>query len=141
MSDSIEKMSIKNLADELGVSKIKESEMVAVLEMRCNMDKIDLREETVDRIELMYERLADYLNLPDEDNYSEMIERMMDVLNSTINVGLANSSLITDKFVYGKIAETEDESEKEFWLNILTYVMQLNQIGVIYRNESKGKEL
>ncbi|HAZ1114227.1 MULTISPECIES: hypothetical protein [Bacteria] len=105
------------------------------------MDKIDLREETVDRIELMYERLADYLNLPDEDNYSEMLDRMMDVLNSTINVGLANSSLINDKFVYGKIAETEDESEKEFWLNILTYVMQLNQIGVIYRNKSKGKEL
>ncbi|HCK3573028.1 TPA: hypothetical protein NZ862_002950, partial [Enterococcus faecium] len=49
------------------------------------MDKIDLREETVDRIELMYERLADYLNLPDEDNYSEMLERIMDVLNSVIN--------------------------------------------------------
>ncbi|ONN33390.1 hypothetical protein BTN90_13620 [Enterococcus faecium] len=109
-------MTIKNLADELGVSKIKESEV-------------------------MDERLADYLNLPDADNYSGMLETMMDVLNSTINVGLANSSLITDKFVYGKIAETEDESEKEFWLNILTYVMQLNQIGVIYRNKSKGKEL
>ncbi|WP_238703181.1 hypothetical protein, partial [Enterococcus faecium] len=78
---------------------------------------MDLREEAVDRIELMYERLADYLNLPDEDKYSEMLERMMDVLNSTINVGLANSSLITDKFFYGKIAETEDESEKEFCLN------------------------
>lgn len=115
--------------------------MVAILEVRCDMDKIDLREETADRIELMYERLADYLKLPAEDNYSEMLERMMDVLNSTINAGLANSSLITDKFVYGKIAETEDESEKEFWLNILTYVMQLNQIGVIYRNKSKGKEL
>lgn len=115
--------------------------MVAILELRCDMDKIDLREETVDRIELMYERLADYLKLPVEDNYSEMLDRMMDVLNSTINAGLANSSLITDKFVYGKIAETEDESEKEFWLNILTYVMQLNQIGVIYRNKSKGKEL
>ncbi|MBG0392385.1 hypothetical protein I4Q03_12975, partial [Enterococcus faecium] len=47
MTDLSEKMTIKNLADELGVSKIKESEMVAVLEMRCNMDKIDLREETV----------------------------------------------------------------------------------------------
>ncbi|MBG7754895.1 hypothetical protein I5V49_13435, partial [Enterococcus faecium] len=46
------------------------------------MDKIDLREETVNRIEVMYERLADYLNLSDEDNYSEMLERMMDVLNS-----------------------------------------------------------
>lgn len=105
------------------------------------MNKIDLREETVDRLELMYERLADYLNLPAEENYSEMLERMMDVLNSTINAGLANSPVITDKFVYEKIAQTEDESEKEFWLNILTYVMQLNQIGVIYRNKSKDKEL
>ncbi|EOX5557592.1 hypothetical protein ACPSVJ_004445, partial [Yersinia enterocolitica] len=51
-------------------SRIKKSKMVAILEVRCDMDKIDLREETVDRIELMYERLADYLNLPDEDNYS-----------------------------------------------------------------------
>ncbi|MBK1267421.1 hypothetical protein JFI61_13320, partial [Enterococcus faecium] len=63
--------------------------MVAILEVRCDMDKIDLREETVNRIEVMYERLADYLNLSDEDNYSEMLERMMDVLNSVINADLA----------------------------------------------------
>ncbi|PSD34043.1 hypothetical protein C7E21_16215, partial [Acinetobacter radioresistens] len=64
------------------------------------MDKIDLREETVDRIELMYEWLADYLNLPDEDNYSEMLERMMDVLNSVINADLAKSSVLTNEFVH-----------------------------------------
>ncbi|WP_232727547.1 hypothetical protein, partial [Staphylococcus epidermidis] len=74
-------------------SRIKKSKMVAILEVRCDMDKIDLREETVDRIELMYERLADYLNLPDEDNYSEMLERIMDVLNSVINADLAKSSV------------------------------------------------
>jgi hypothetical protein len=34
-------------------SRIKKSKMVAILEVRCDMDKIDLREETVDRIELM----------------------------------------------------------------------------------------
>ena len=64
------------------------------------MDKIDLREETVDRIELMYERLADYLNLPDEDNYSEMLERIMDVLNSVINADLAKSSVLTNAVSY-----------------------------------------
>ncbi|HCR8407455.1 TPA: hypothetical protein OPF50_004430, partial [Shigella flexneri] len=69
--------------------------MVAILEVRCDMDKIDLREETVNRIEVMYERLADYLNLSDEDNYSEMLERMMDVLNSVINADLAKSSVLT----------------------------------------------
>ncbi|TKL71982.1 hypothetical protein, partial [Enterococcus faecium] len=80
------------------------------------MDKIDLREETVDRIELMYERLAVYLNLPDEDNYSEMLERMMDVLNSVINADLAKSSVFTNEFVHKHLAQTPDESEKEFWL-------------------------
>ncbi len=30
--------------------------MVAILEVRCDMDKIDLREETVDRIELMQQK-------------------------------------------------------------------------------------
>jgi hypothetical protein len=89
----------------------------------------------------VYERLADYLNLPDEDNYSEMLERIMDVLNSVINADLAKSSVLTNEFVHKHLAQTTDESEKEFWLNILTYVMQLNQIGVIYRNKSKGKEL
>ncbi|EOM36990.1 hypothetical protein SKS_02612, partial [Enterococcus faecium EnGen0172] len=64
------------------------------------MDKIDLREETVNRIEVMYERLADYLNLSDEDNYSEMLERMMDVLNSVINADLAKSSVLTNEFVH-----------------------------------------
>ncbi|HBA0972193.1 TPA: hypothetical protein J8V29_002910, partial [Enterococcus faecium] len=68
------------------------------------MDKIDLREETVDRIELMYEWLADYLNLPDEDNYSEMLERMMDVLNSVINADLAKSSVLTNEFVHRHLA-------------------------------------
>ncbi len=112
--------------------------MVAILEVRCDMDKIDLREETVDRIELMYERLADYLNLPDEDNYSEMLERIMDVLNSVINAGLAKSSVLTNEFVHKHLAQTTDESEKEFWLKLMSHVMQLNQISVI---NSKEKEM
>ncbi|WP_316387007.1 hypothetical protein, partial [Enterococcus faecium] len=70
------------------------------------MDKIDLREETVNRIEVMYERLADYLNLSDEDNYSEMLERMMDVLNSVINADLAKSSVLTNEFVHKHLAQT-----------------------------------
>lgn len=109
--------------------------MVAILEVRCDMDKIDLREETVDRIELMYERLADYLKLPAEDNYSEMLDRMMDVLNSTINAGLAKSSVLTNEFVHRHLAQTTDEAEKEFWLKLMSHVMQLNQISVINSKE------
>ena len=109
--------------------------MVAILEVRCDMDKIDLREETVNRIEVMYERLADYLNLSDEDNYSEMLERMMDVLNSVINADLAKSSVLTNEFVHRHFAQTTDEAKKEFWLKLMSHVMQLNQISVINSKE------
>lgn len=109
--------------------------MVAILEVRCDMDKIDLREETVNRIEVMYERLADYLNLSDEDNYSEMLERMMDVLNSVINADLAKSSVLTNEFIHRYLAQTTDEAEKEFWLKLMSHVMQLNQISVINSKE------
>jgi hypothetical protein len=78
------------------------------------------------------------LNLPDEDNYSEMLERIMDVLNSVINADLAKSSVLTNEFVHKHLAQTTDESEKEFWLKLMSHVMQLNQISVI---NSKEKEM
>ncbi|MGN9262460.1 hypothetical protein ACTMPS_14520, partial [Enterococcus faecium] len=36
------------------------------------------------------------------------------------------------------LAQTTDESEKEFWLKLMSHVMQLNQISVI---NSKEKEM
>ncbi|TKN94710.1 hypothetical protein DVX38_13890, partial [Enterococcus faecium] len=75
-------------------------------------------------IELMYERLADYLNLPDEDYYSGRLERIMDVLNSVINADLAKSSVLTIEFVHKHLAQTTDEAEKEFWWKLMRHVMQ-----------------
>lgn len=79
-----------------------------------------------------------YRKYRDEDNYSEMLERIMDVLNSVINADLAKSSVLTNEFVHKHLAQTTDESEKEFWLKLMSHVMQLNQISVI---NSKEKEM
>ncbi|TKM43505.1 hypothetical protein DVW71_16020, partial [Enterococcus faecium] len=63
---------------------------------------------------------------------------MMDVLNSVINADLAKSSVLTNEFVQKHLAQTTDESEKEFWLKLMSQVMQLNQIS---DNNTKEKEM